>query len=109
MTNPSPKVSSDGAADAKRQGPGPDFEVEIYVGNRAVDVNRDVSTAPTSTSTPSPLALQRRQRARQRRKLMTLSLLSLGLGVLLSGTAVLWQPLLQGDLVARVNGQPLTM
>lgn len=84
------------------------FEVEIHTGNRAED-SRLPATAVSKTSAPSALALQRQERTKRRHKAVLLvSLVALSL-LLVWGTAVWWQPILQGNIVARVNGQPITM
>ncbi len=87
----------------------PAFEVEIQVGGRAAEMERVRIHTPTTASVISPLALQRQQRARLRKRLLTVAGVAIGLALLVWGTAVLWQPLLQGNVAARVNGEPITI
>ncbi len=99
-------IGGEGDSEVKQNAP---FEVEIQTGNRAERDRRAHTDVATKPSAPSPLALQRQQRTRQRRRLLAYSGLLMGLALVVWGTAVWWQPILQRDVVARVNGRPITM
>lgn len=84
------------------------FEVEIQTGNRAQSVQpQEGNLAKAPAAVGSPLA-RRRERAAERRSLIRICLLTLTLGLAVWSTAGWWQPMLVGDVVARVNGQPIT-
>ncbi len=84
------------------------FEVEIQVGGRAAEVERVRVHTPSTASVISPLVLQRQQRARLRKRLFMVVVIVVGGLLSIWGTAILWQPLLQGNIAARVNGEPIT-
>lgn len=86
----------------------PLFEVEISTGNRAQDKARVSSAESPRLSAPTPLALQRQARIMFRQRLFASLGFALALGTLLWGTVVWWQPLFEGNVVAKVNGESLT-
>src|SRR5207248_11445773 len=105
MSHPPPQETvSDGTPSSA-----PLFEVEISVGHRAIDSDQGRVATSARASAPSPLALQRQRRVKQRRQLFTIGALVIGLALSVWGTAAGWQAILQGNVVARVNGQPITM
>lgn len=85
----------------------PAFEVEIQTGNRAKNVEAPATGRANAAKAGSALASQRRQAAR-RRLWVGICALALALGLAVWSTAAWWQPLLTGDVLVRVNGQPIT-
>lgn len=84
------------------------FEVEISTGNRAQDRPRVSSAESPKLSVPTPLSLKRRARIVFRRRLFATLGFVLAFSTLIWGTAVWWQPWFEGNIVARVNGEPLS-
>ncbi len=94
----------------KRQEPTSPFEVEIETGNRGDGAPHPVKVDhKRSAHVQSFVAVQRRKRLRQRRRLFTIAGLISAIILTTWSFASWWQPILQGSVVARVNGQPITL
>lgn len=96
----------------KRQEPASLFEVEIETGNRSdgVPVSHPVKVdSKGKVPLRSFVVVQRRKRIRQRRRLLALTGVISAVILTIWSFAFWWQPLLQGSVVARVNGQPITL